>query len=183
LTHGRGALTTLRATALTRQDIYEALTLAAAPFSEERRRAVQYNIHGTELPVRADVGEEIVQIGREALRNALQHTDGAVRVDIHYAAGRRFRLVVEDEGQGMSSTIMESGVPGHFGLKGMRERAARIASTLTIDSTARGGTQVRLSVPARMAYSGFDTASGLWTKFMTRWTRRKRQSGEVSRDE
>jgi signal transduction histidine kinase len=62
LTHGRGALTTLRATALTRQDIYQALTLATAPFSEERRRAVQYNIHGTELPVRAGVGEEIVQI-------------------------------------------------------------------------------------------------------------------------
>ena len=181
LTHGRGALTTLRATALTRQDIYQALTLATAPFSEERRRAVQYNIHGTELPVRAGVGEEIVQIGREALRNALQHTDGAVRVDIHYAP-RRFCLAVDDEGAGMSSTIMESGVPGHFGLKGMRERAARIASTLTIDSMARGGTHVQLSVPARMAYSGFDTASGLWTRFMTRWTRRKRQR-EVSRDE
>jgi streptogramin lyase len=97
LTHGRGALTTLRATALTRQDIYEALTFAAAQFSEERRRAIQYNIHGTELPVRAGVGEEIVQIGREALRNALQHTDGAVHVDIHYAPGR-FCLAVDDEG-------------------------------------------------------------------------------------
>jgi len=182
LTHGRGALTTLRATALTRQDIYQALTLAAAPFSEERRRAVHYNTHGSELPVRAGVGEEIVQIGREALRNALQHTDGTVRVDIHYAA-RRFCLVVDDEGQGMSSTIMESGVPGHFGLNGMRERAARIASTLTIESKVRGGTHVQLNVPARMAYSGFDTASGLWTRFMTRWTRRKRSAGEVSRHE
>jgi signal transduction histidine kinase len=182
LTHGRGALTTLRATALTRQDIYQALTLAAAPFSEERRRAVHYNTHGSELPVRAGVGEEIVQIGREALRNALQHTNGTVRVDIHYAA-RRFCLVVDDEGQGMSSTIMESGVPGHFGLNGMRERAARIASTLTIESKVRGGTHVQLSVPARMAYSGFDTASGLWNGFMTRWTRRKRSAGEVSQDE
>jgi signal transduction histidine kinase/ligand-binding sensor domain-containing protein len=182
LTHGRGALTTLRATTLTRQDIYQALTLATVPFSEERRRAVQYNIHGTELPVRAGVGEEIVQIGREALRNALQHTNGTVRVDIHYAPGR-FCLVVDDGGQGMSSTIMEAGVPGHFGLRGMRERAARIASTLTIASTPRGGTQVQLSVPARMAYSGFDTASGLWTRFMKRWTSRKRPAGEVSEDE
>jgi signal transduction histidine kinase/ligand-binding sensor domain-containing protein len=182
LTHGRGALTTLRATALTRQDIYQALTLAAAPFSEERRRAVQYNIHGTEVPLRAGVGEEIVQIGREALRNALQHTDGAVRVDLHYAP-RRFCLAVDDEGQGMSSTVMESGVPEHFGLKGMRERAARIASTLTIESMARGGTHVQLTVPARTAYSGFDTASGLWTRFVKRWTRRKQSAGEVSEDE
>jgi len=179
LTHGRGALTTLRASALTRQDISQALILAAAPFSEERRRAIQYSIHGKELPVRAGVGEEIVQIGREALRNALQHTQGTVQVSIHYAPGG-FRLVVDDEGQGMSPTIMESGAPGHFGLRGMRERAARIASTLTIQSKMRGGTHVQLSVPARMAYSGFDTVSGLWTKFMARWTRRKRSAGEVS---
>jgi signal transduction histidine kinase len=35
LTHGRGALTTLRATALTQQDIYQALSVATAPFSED----------------------------------------------------------------------------------------------------------------------------------------------------
>jgi nitrate/nitrite-specific signal transduction histidine kinase len=132
--------------------------------------------------LRAGVGEEIVQIAREALRNALQHTQGPIRVGIHYAPSR-FCLVVDDEGQGMSPTIMESGVPGHFGLRGMRERTARIASTLTIESKARGGTHVQLSVPARMAYSGFDTASGAWTRFMTRWTRRKQSDGEVSQDE
>jgi hypothetical protein len=82
----------------------------------------------------------------------------------------------------MTSTIMESGVPGHFGLRGMRERAARIASALTIESKVRGGTHVQLTVPARMAYSGFDTASGLWTRLRTRWTKRKRSAGEASRD-
>jgi hypothetical protein len=78
---------------------------------------------------------------------------------------------------------MESGVPGHFGLRGMRERATRIASTLTIGSKLRGGTHVQLSVPARMAYSGVNTSSGLWTRFMARWTRRKRPVGEVNQDE
>jgi signal transduction histidine kinase len=92
-------------------------------------------------------------------------------------------LVVDDEGQGISPTIMESAIPGHFGLKGMRERAARIASTLTIESSERGGTHVQLSVPASMAYSGFDPSTGLWTRFMTRWTRRTRSAREVSQDE
>ena len=182
LTHGRGSLTTLRTTTLSRQDILQALTLAATVFSEERQRAIQYSTNGTELPVRAGVGEEIIQIGREALRNALQHTHGTVRVGIRYAASR-FCLVVEDEGHGISPTIMESGIPGHFGMKGMRERAARIASKLTIESMARGGTHVQLSVPARMAYSGLDTAPSVWTRFMTRWTRKKRSAGEVSQDE
>ena len=182
LTHGRGALTTLRATVLIQQDILQALSLAADSFSEERRRAVQFNAHGTELALRAGVGEEVVQIGREALRNALQHTHGPIHVSIHYAPSR-FCLVVEDEGQGISPATIESGVPGHFGLRGMRERATRIASTLKIESMARGGTHVQLSVPAHMAYSGFDTTSGLWAGFMTRWTKRKRSTGEVSQNE
>jgi signal transduction histidine kinase/ligand-binding sensor domain-containing protein len=176
LMHGRGALTTLRATAFTRQDLLHALTLAAAAFPEGRRRAVQYSTHGEELPVRAGVGEEIVQIGREALRNALQHTQGTVRVGIHYASSC-FSLVVDDEGRGIGPTIMESGVPGHFGLRGMRERAVRIASRLTIESRVRGGVHVQLSVPASMAYAGFDTKSALWTRFMGRWARRKTQDG------
>jgi len=172
--HGRGALTTLRATVFTQQDILHALTLAAAAFPEGRKRAVQYSTHGEELPVRAGVGEEIVQIGREALRNALQHTQGTVRVGIHYASSR-FCLVVDDEGEGISPTIVESGVPGHFGLRGMQERAARITSRLTIESRVRGGAHLQLSVPASMAYAGFDTKSGLWTRFMARWARRKSQ--------
>jgi hypothetical protein len=68
-------------------------------------------------------------------------------------------------------------------LRGMRERAARIASTLTIESRVLGGTHVQLSVPARMAYSGFDTASTLWARFMTRWTKRKGPAEEVRPDE
>jgi signal transduction histidine kinase len=132
--------------------------------------------------VQTGVGEEIVQIGREALRNALQHTQGTVHVNILYASSR-FCLTVDDEGQGISPTIMESGAPGHFGLRGMRERAARIASTLTIESKAHGGTHVQLSVPARMAYAGFDTASSMWSRFMARWTKRKPPVGEVGENE
>jgi hypothetical protein len=65
----------------------------------------------------------------------------------------------------------------------MRERAARIASTLTIESKVLGGTHVQLSVPARMAYSGLDTAPGVWTRLIERWTRGKRAPVEVSQDE
>ncbi|WP_035354653.1 sensor histidine kinase [Edaphobacter aggregans] len=182
LTHGRGALTTLRVTTFTQRDILQALSLAAAAFPEERRSAVQYRTHGEQLPVRAGIGEEITQIGREALRNALQHTQGTVRVSIHYASSR-FCLIIDDEGQGISRTIMESGVPGHFGLRGMRERAARIASMLTIESKMHGGTHVKLSVPASMAYAGFDTKSGLWARFRARWGTRKQAVEEVNGDE
>jgi signal transduction histidine kinase/ligand-binding sensor domain-containing protein len=182
LTRGRAALSSLRVSALTRQDIVQALASATAAFPEERQRAVQYSSDGAELPVRAGVGEEVVQIGREALRNALQHTDGAVRVDIIFNAPR-FCLIVDDEGRGISATIMESGVAGHFGLKGMRERAARIGSKLTIEPRADGGTHVELSVPARIAYAGFETRSNPWSRLMGRWAKRRQSAGEAGDDE
>jgi signal transduction histidine kinase len=167
LAQGRGALTSLRVTTLPAQDVIEALLVAAAPFTAERRRAIRCNVEGTEIPLRAGIGEEIVQIGREALRNALRHTPGAVDVQLRYARSA-FTLVVADAGTGISPAILRSGVAEHYGLTGMRERATRIAATLRIDSTANG-TQVRLSIPARLAYSGSDVAEGLWARVKARW--------------
>ncbi|MDQ1451319.1 MAG: hypothetical protein QOK38_1185, partial [Acidobacteriaceae bacterium] len=171
LVQGRGALTTLRATTYTQQDVLAAIKLAAASFPEERCERIRYRIDGQDLPLRAGSGEEIAQIAREALRNALQHTAGNIDVWLHYSP-RRFTLLVEDEGQGIQPAVLESGMPGHFGLQGMRERAARIGATLAIQSTAAGGTRVRLVVPARIAYSGSDTALSMWARVKARWLRK-----------
>jgi signal transduction histidine kinase len=167
LAEGRGALTTLRLTALAAQDVLQAVLVVAAPFTQDRRKAIRCSVEGTEIPLRAGIGEEIVQIAREALRNALRHTQGPVDVQLRYARNS-FTLVVADVGTGISPAILKSGVAEHFGLTGMRERAARIAATLTIDST-ESGTRVRLSIPARMAYSGSDVAAGMWARFKARW--------------
>jgi signal transduction histidine kinase/ligand-binding sensor domain-containing protein len=179
LAQGRGALTMLRATTFAQQDLLKAIKVAAAPFPEERREVVRYHADGTDLPMRAGVAEEIVQIAREALRNALQHTDGYIDVWLRYSPNR-FTLLVEDGGQGIGPTIRESGLPGHFGLQGMRDRAARIAATLTIESSAGGGTRVRLIVPDRMAYSGFDTDSRIWARLKARWGRKPSTTGSAA---
>ncbi len=47
---------------------------------------------------------------------------------------------------------MVHGRPGHFGLVGMRERAAAIGATLTVDSMPGKGTAIRLSLGAKLAY-------------------------------
>jgi signal transduction histidine kinase/ligand-binding sensor domain-containing protein len=171
LAQGRGALTTLRAATFAQEEVLGRIKLAAASFPKERSEVITYHVGGTELPLQAGIGEEIVQIACEALRNALQHTDGLIAVRLGYSS-RRFTLSVEDEGQGIDPANLEAGPPGHFGLQGMRERAARIAATLTIHSTADGGTGVRLVVPARMAYSGFETSSDIWARLKARWVRK-----------
>ncbi len=55
---------------------------------------------------------------------------------------------------GLPSDVAAAGErEGHFGLAGMRERAARIGAMLTIVSRAGAGTEVLLSVPGRAAYA------------------------------
>lgn len=92
--------------------------------------------------------EEIVEIAREAVRNAFRHA-GATRVDVRLAyGGHQLTLEVIDDGSGIEDAVLRAGRrEGHRGLVGMRERAARIAGRLHIDSSAGRGTKVGLVVP------------------------------------
>jgi signal transduction histidine kinase len=51
----------------------------------------------------------------------------------------------------MDHAIAETGKAGHFGLPGMRERAARISARLAIVSTT-AGTELVLMVPKRVVF-------------------------------
>lgn len=49
--------------------------------------------------------------------------------------------------------MLEQGKEGHFGIRGMRERAERIGSKFTLLSSADSGTIITLVVPGRVAFS------------------------------
>jgi signal transduction histidine kinase len=100
------------------------------------------------------VRDEAYRIAREALANASKHAE-ATRIDIKLTYGRRqFVLRVLDDGRGMDQNESESGVrTDHFGITGMRERAAKIMGTLKLTSSLGAGTVVQLAVPGRFAYS------------------------------
>lgn len=101
----------------------------------------------------APVADDIADIAREALRNAFAHAQASrVRVTLSY--GRRaLTLSVADDGRGLPEPVRRDGVrSGHWGLVGMRERAARIGGRLDIASGPRQGTTVLLTVPAGRAY-------------------------------
>ena len=97
------------------------------------------------------VRDEIQLIGAEAIRNACVHSHGTkVEVELTYAHALELR--VGDDGKGIGADIAAQGVPGHFGLTGMQERAARIGGKLTLRSSVNGGTDVELIVPGRIAF-------------------------------
>ncbi|HEY6125133.1 MAG TPA: ATP-binding protein, partial [Steroidobacteraceae bacterium] len=109
---------------------------------------VHVNWNVEDLPEVADLGPKkvlgVARIVQEAITNALKHS-GCSEITVHAGAvpgdGSQVEIVVADNGRGMS----ESGSPGH-GLASMRRRAAELAGTLAIESTA-GGTRVRLGLP------------------------------------
>ena len=95
-------------------------------------------------------GDEIYRIGYEAIRNVCAHA-GATRLDITVEYGQDLTLSLADNGHGISPPVAEAGKPGHYGLRGMRERAKTIGAVLTITGGS-GGTTVLLVVPGRSAF-------------------------------
>jgi signal transduction histidine kinase len=110
------------------------------------RFAVQ--VDGQRRPLCRDVAQEACFIAREALQNAFRHAHAA-RVTLEVAFGdATFELRVRDDGRG----IAHAPRPGHWGLAGMRERAAAIGGHLDIGPAPGGGTLVVLAVTAQQAY-------------------------------
>jgi signal transduction histidine kinase len=75
-------------------------------------------------------------------------------VDVAITYGdRQLGVQIRDDGVGIAPDVLAQGCKdGHFGLIGMRERAERIGGALSIDSGAGKGTDVILTLPARLAY-------------------------------
>ena len=73
-----------------------------------------------------------------------------MEVELGYADD--LTLLVSDNGTGIHPAIAGRGKDGHFGLQGMRERAARIEGKLTLRSSAGTGTEIKLVVPGDIVF-------------------------------
>ncbi len=95
--------------------------------------------------------EEIYRIGYESIRNACEHSSASkLEIILNYAHDLTLR--VSDNGVGVEPDILMKGREGHFGLRGMRERADRIRSKFTIDSSPSSGTVMTLVVPGNIIF-------------------------------
>ena len=109
-------------------------------------------VEGHEYPLREVVRDEVEAIATEAIRNAFQHANAkAIEVVLGYQDAH-FRIGIRDDGRGIPEEIASSGKrTGHFGLEGMRERAARIGARLSVASGPGKGTEIFLEVPVSLA--------------------------------
>lgn len=97
--------------------------------------------------------DEILDIAREGIRNAFLHAQ-ASRIDVHVAyETRQLRVVVADDGKGIDEAALhDAGARGHWGVVGMRERAARLGAQFLLRRSEPHGTELVLAVPCRAAY-------------------------------
>jgi ligand-binding sensor domain-containing protein/signal transduction histidine kinase len=106
---------------------------------------VYLQVKGTYRPVSPRIEEELLRIGQEAVANAVRHA-AASRIDVQliYEAVR-VSLRVEDDGRGF--TPGTDGPEGHYGIRGMQERAVEIDAALSLESTVGEGTRVSVEAP------------------------------------
>ncbi|HSG17340.1 MAG TPA: sensor histidine kinase [Anaerolineae bacterium] len=115
--------------------------------------SIKFSPGSNEINLPDEAALAIFRIVQEALNNAVNHADAseiAVRITTY---PDRLRLTVADDGCGIRGGRVDSAhfvAQGHFGLAGMRERAAMIGAGLDIQTAVDYGTVVVLDLPAEL---------------------------------
>jgi signal transduction histidine kinase len=147
----RTALNSLRMSTMETNDLAEAFRRALEDGRRQSSIGVSFSVTGDTKELHPVVRDEVYRIGYEAIRNACTHSHaGRLVVELIYAQDVTIR--VADNGVGIDPAIADRGKEGHYGLAGMRERAARIAARLTIASSSGSGTEITLVVPGRIIF-------------------------------
>lgn len=148
----RAAIDALRVMSVETDDLIEVLEPIAHECVSVGGGGIEFAFatRGAVQPMHPAVRDEIFKIGSEAIRNACLHSGGrSLTVEVDFR--RRLTLNIADDGKGIPPAILAEGREGHFGLPGMRERAAAIGAQLHIRS-GPDGTRLRLTVPAHVAF-------------------------------
>jgi signal transduction histidine kinase len=114
----------------------------------DRRFEIRLAVEGCEAPVEGSRALAVLRLVQEAITNAVRHGGQAlsiIEVRVGRAAQGGLTVAVRDDGSGA-----ETVTPGN-GLKGMRERLARLGGSIRWHSSAGGGFQLDAELPGGSA--------------------------------
>jgi signal transduction histidine kinase len=126
-------------------------------WSERFGIAAEFVAHG-EHDIPPDVQEHLYRVTQEALHNVAKHAAANhVSVMVEGRAGELV-LLIEDDGRGFS----QDDTPGRsqdsgLGLTSMRERAALVGGSLTVESAVGQGTSIYVRVPLHHSAAPFQS--------------------------
>ncbi len=114
-------------------------------FERQSGVAVSYERVGDPVRVDDQTAIHVYRVLQEALANVARHSDSKQAQVRLRSRGRSLELEVADRGRGFRPGASRRGL----GLVAMRERAALLGGTLTVENGPDGGTRVLLIVPLK----------------------------------
>lgn len=143
VTEVRDTLYDLRTEVSERRDLVTTLADFLDRLKERSRLDIRFDfIADRRLPLRQE--REVWRIAQEAVMNAVQHAEATTIVVVWRCDSEGGLLEVSDDGRGISAATTVD--VDHYGILGMRERAAAIDGRLVLSTPPGGGTVVRCEV-------------------------------------
>ena len=166
---GRNALRGLRTTESGNQSLETAFSRLRQEFPLNSKTDYRVIVDSVTRPMRPLIRDEVYCIGREVLLNAFMHAHAnRIEVEVEYAS-KHLRVSVRDDGRGIDPQVLHSGLEGHWGLVGIRERSKRIGANLRLRSRIGAGTEVDLTVPGSIAFEkGSNGPVSQWFRWLSR---------------
>lgn len=142
----RRSLMNLRAQELERGDLPDALPELARQITVGTGIELRCEIEQLAQDLPETIETNLLRIGQECLANAVQHAHPK-RIDLGInQTPDGVRMQIADDGAGFDPTELKSGGNGHFGWRGIRERAAQIGATVELETQPGRGTTVTVTV-------------------------------------
>ena len=150
---GRDRILTLRSAPPECRDLFD--SLAEIGNAESAGQAARFEIttRGQRRLLLAEACQQLLDIAREAIRNAHRHACASIVATTVDYRRSSLRLQIADDGRGIDPEILAAGQRrGHFGLVGMRERAAQLGASFRVESNRAAGTRITVTVPGSIVF-------------------------------
>ena len=158
IAESRDAIRDIRSDIVAQNALPELLTRAGSELAQSQADqdvpTFGLTVEGERRTLTPIIREETYRIALELLRNAFRHAKAhRIETEIRYDDDT-LRLRIRDDGKGMDLKLLQGDGRGHWGLRGVRERAQRIGAKLDVWSEAGAGAEFQLTVPGGIAYVG-----------------------------
>jgi signal transduction histidine kinase len=153
-------------------DLITTLKRLASARTTKEAPSLEIVTRGAPRPLTDDAYRQLVDIAREAVRNAIQHAKCQnVQVTVAYYP-HSMVLVIADDGCGITPILLLPHTSaGHYGILGMKERAQQLGAVFALGPNGTSGAKVSVHVPAEIAFADAPCSGG-WSDLVVRWRRR-----------
>lgn len=147
LEEARRTVWNLRAQTLEENGLPGALHRLGRQFTEGSSLKFSFRVEGTVRSLPAEVENNLLRIGQEAIANAVRHSGARSLALALNFLDDSVSLCARDDGHGFDTGNIQRTRQGGFGLSGMRERAEAMHAHLTMRSAFGSGTVIEITIP------------------------------------